>query len=161
MAILTKAGRAVIAAAIKAKPLHLAWGIGDGSWMTTPAPEDVDATGLISELGRRICDVVEYVVPDNAGAIEIVGAGKFSITSTPTNKLYVEARFDFADEPTAYIREIAVFVDTVVQSGLPGGQRYFTPSQITNPGKLLQLEHKQAIPRTAGTKESFSTLLVF
>lgn len=160
MAILTKAGRTAIAEAMKAEALHLAWGPGDGTWTSAPA-EDANATALTGEIGRRLVTSVEYVVPDSAGDIEIAGVGLFSLSVTPTNRLLVTTQFDFADAPTAVIRQIGLFVGTVTDSGLPAGQRYFAPGDITSPGRLLQLENRSPIYRSSGTRERFEILLAF
>jgi hypothetical protein len=160
MSILTRSGRTAIAQSIKSQPLHLAWGSG-GSWTTTVPPENADATALLAEVGRRTVTQCEYVTPDNSGDIEIIGAGKFSISSTPTNMLWAMTRFDFGDASTATIREIGLFVGTVVQSGLPSGQRYFTPSQITSSGTLLQLENLAAIYRSPSERQTFEMLIIF
>ena len=51
MATLPMSGRAAIASAISKRPLHVAWGSGDGAWLVPP-PENSTATALQSELGR-------------------------------------------------------------------------------------------------------------
>ena len=160
MAILTKAGRTAIAEAIKAEALHLAWGPGDGSWTSAPS-ESPDATAVTSEIGRRQVTSAEYVVPDSDGTIEIPGVGLFSISATPTNRLLITTQFDFADAPTAVIRQIGLFVGTTLVSGLPAGQRYFVPSEVATPGRLLQLENRAPIYRNSGTRERFEILIAF
>ena len=122
---------------------------------------DKNLTALLAEIGRRTVTQCDYVTPDAEGDIEIVGAGKFSVTSTPTNMLWASTRFDFGDAPTASIREIGLFVGTVVQPGLPSGQRYFTPSQVTSPGTLLQLENLAVIYRSPSERQTFDMLIIF
>lgn len=170
MAILPRAGRAGIAASIKAQPLHLAWGLGVTSWGETPPPEDTEATALVAEIGRRQITSAQYVLPDSNGEYEFVtgidGNGapvtsKFSVTTTPTNRLMVSTRFDFGDAPSAVIREFGLFVGTQVAAGLPAGQMYFTPAQIVSPGTLMQLEHCKPIYRSASTRELRQFLIVF
>jgi hypothetical protein len=160
MAILPRSGRAAIAKAIKNQSIHLAWGLGDGAW-TNPPAEDALATELIDEIGRREAVEVAYVVPNESGNITIEGAGTFSRTETPTNQLFLSFKFDAANAPTAIIREIGVFAGTVTTPGLPAGQKYFVPSEISDPGTLLQLEHKTPIYRAANTRESFDILITF
>ena len=160
MAILTKAGRVAIATAIKAQAMHLAWGPGDGAW-TTPPSEEASASAITNEIGRRLVNSCDYVVPDSNGSIEIAGLGKFSTTTTPTNQLFVVTTFDFADAATSTIRQLGLFVGATVQAGLPAGQRYFTPAQITAPGTLLQLENRAPVPRTSSTRERFEILITF
>lgn len=160
MAILPKSGRAAMAAAIKSQSLHLAWGTGDGAW-TSPPSEDVDATSLVAEIGRRELLESAFVTEDPEGEIVIDGAGRFTRTPNQTNNLYMQFRFDFSDATTAVIREIGVFVGTVTNPNLPPGKRYFLPSEIVNPGTLLQIENKAPIYRSPSTRETFEILITF
>lgn len=160
MPILTKSGRVVIAESIKARAVHLAWGAGDGDWTTSPPAEDADATELISEIGRRTADEVSFVLPDPDGLI-VLPTGTFTLSVTPTNHLYIKAKFTFSDAPSSVVRELAAFVGTVTQAGLPAGQKYFTPDQITNPGRMLHLEHFQPIYRSPAIEESFEIVITF
>lgn len=161
MAILPKSGRAAIAQSIKSQPLHLAWGTGDGAWGATPPAEDVAATGLINEVGRRTVMEAAYVTPDDQGEIVVEGAGRFTRSAQVTNQLYLAFKFDFQDAPTDVIREIGVFVGTQPAADLPAGQMYFVPSEVENPGTLLHLEHKAPIYRAASTRENFEILITF
>lgn len=160
MAILPKSGRAAIAKAIKAQALHLAWGTGDGAW-TTPPTEQTAQAELLAEVGRRKVLAASFVTPDPAGEIVIEGAGRFARSTTETNQLYLEFKFDFQDAATSVIREIGVFVGTETAAALPAGQQYFAPDDVTNPGTLLYLENKTPIYRSASTRESFETLITF
>lgn len=159
MPILTKSGRIVIAEAIAARALHLAWGLGDGAWLT-PTPEDANAVALQSEVARRLATEVAFVVADVAGDI-ILPTGTFIRSLTPTNNLYVRTSFDFADASSSVIREIGVFSNTVTQSGLPAGQQYFLPGQVTSVGRLLHLEHLVPIYRSPAIRESFEVVITF
>lgn len=160
MAILPVSGRAAIAASIKDQPLHLAWGTGNGLW-TDPLPEDYNATALLAEVGRRAPLLVAFAVADPAGDYEINGVGKFSTTSTPTNRLLLVFKYDYADGGTSVIREFGVFVGTEFVAGLPVGQKYFTPAQVADGGYLLQLENRRPIFRTNMTRETFEILIEF
>lgn len=159
MAILPKSGRVVISESILARPIHIAWGLGDGAWLTPPA-EGPNATALQSEIGRRVATQTAFVAPDDDGTI-VLPQGKFSLSVTPTNHLYVLARFDFSEEPSAIIREIGVFVGTVVNPALPPGQEYFTPAQVSNPGRMLYLQNSVPIYRSPALRESFEAVIAF
>lgn len=159
MSILTKSGRVVIAESIQIRGLHMAWGSGDGSWVI-PTAEDPDAIALISEVGRRTVDVASFVTPDDDGLIVLPG-GAFSTSATPTNHLYIKTKFTFSDAPSSVIRELGVFAGTQVIGGLPPGQRYFTPPEISNPGRLLYLQHFQPIYRSPAVEESFEVVITF
>lgn len=159
MPILTRSGRVVIAESIASRPLHLAWGLGDGAWASPPA-ESLDATELTEEVGRRIVTEVGFVVPDNAGDI-VLPTGTFSRSVTPTNHLYCRTAFDFADASSAVIREIGLFSGTTVVDGLPPGKNYFLPSEIDNPGRLLHLENMVPIYRSPAIRPSFEIVITF
>lgn len=160
MAILPQSGRVVIADSIIERPIHLAWGIGDGSW-TTPPPEDDAATALTAEVGRRTATEKAFVTPSPTGDIILPNGARFTRSATPTKWLYVRTQFDFADAESTTIREIALFVGTTVQVGLPSGQEYFTPDQIVSPGRLLHLENKEPMIRTITIRESFEIVVAF
>jgi len=161
MAILTKSGRVAIANAITSLPLHFAWGTGDGAWLTPPS-ESPNASALINELGRRTVTSWAYVVPNVAGDI-VTSTGTFSLSpgNAPTSNIWVKANFAFTDAQSAVIREVAVYSDTVVATGLPPGQAYFTPGQITDPGILLYLENITPIFRSPTIQENFEAVISF
>jgi len=160
MAILVNVGRAAVAAAIKAMPLHLGWGTGRAAWDNTPEPEPVLATELVSEIGRRELTQSLYVVPDPNGEI-IVPNGRFSVSEKPTNNLYVRFNFDFNDAAASDIREVGVFVGTKVEAGLPAGQKYFTLAQLQSPGQLLALERLPKFTRNAAVRQTFEFVIIF
>ena len=141
MAILTTSGRTAMAVAIAAQPLHLAWGSGDPAWDDALIPEPIDATALVQEVGRRAVTLVQFCQPDPDGEL-IVPSGRFAISAEPTQHLYLRFNFDFADAAAGLIREAGVFLGSVVQSGLPEGQRYFAPADLASPGTLLALERR-------------------
>ncbi|MCL2020936.1 MAG: hypothetical protein FWG81_02240 [Betaproteobacteria bacterium] len=167
MAILTQSGRAAIAAAIATRPLHLAWGTGDPAWDTAPEPETTLATGLVNEIGRRALTLWQFVMPDDNGAITVNDVDDPSITKSfapslgnvPTNHLYLLFNFDFLDAPAATIREIGVFIDTVVDPALPPGQKYFAPGELHNPGILLALEHLPFFNRQPSVRQTFEQVI--
>lgn len=169
MAILTNSGRAAIAKALAASPLHFAWGSGDAAWGTTIPPESLNSTSLVSEIGRRIATSVQFVVPDDAGDIEVPlfndpTSGnitkRFRIITTPSPYLYMRFIFDFADAPASIIREVAIFTDTAVNPTLPVGQRYFSPADIVDTGNMLALENLlHEIVRTPNSRQSFEFVL--
>lgn len=159
MAILTLSGRVVIAESIAAQPIHLAWGLGNGSWITPPS-EDAEATALINEIGRRTATQVQYVVPDENGAI-VLPSGNFTVSTPATNHLFISTQFDFTDASSAIVREIGVFVGTVMVTGLPGGTTYFVPANIDEPGRLLHVENIEPIYRSTAIREKFEIVISF
>lgn len=159
MAILTKSGRIAQAELTKAQPLHMAWGPGDGAWTEAPN-EDVDATIVTAELGRRTA-IAQFVAPDVDGDIEIPGSGKFTVSVEPTSQLLVTAKFSYLDAPDATIRQAGVFMGTQVVGGLPAGQRYFTPAQLVSPGRLLQLQNRRPLQRDVDMFVQIDVLIDF
>lgn len=159
MAVLTTVGRAALAAAVKARPLHLAWGTGDPAWDANPIPELLSATELVNELGRVAATAVGYATPDENGEI-LVPTGKFTASLTPTNYLHLRYDFGFTDAPDDDIREAGLFMDSEIIDGLPAGQRYFLPAEVADPGTLLALEYFPAVVRSALVRQSFEFVLV-
>lgn len=161
-AILPDRGRVAIADAISRRPVHLAWGLGDGAWLDDVPPPDIAATDLMAEVGRRVITDWKYVVPDDNGEIE-VDTGKFSPSpgNAPTQHFYLNCQFDFLDGVGQNVREVAAFINTEVVAGLPEGQRYFTPDQITNKGILLYLQNITPIFRSSAIREYFETVITF
>lgn len=161
MAILTTSGRIGIARSVKAQEVFLAWGTGDVSWGTTPPTEGLLAsTSLVNEVGRRICEHVEFCEPDAQGEI-VTPTGRFTATLTPTNNLHFEVLFDFEDAAELEIREFGLFTNTVVADGLPSGQKYFLPNQIEDIGSLLVVERCAPIYRQAMTREQENFVISF
>lgn len=159
MAILAQSGRVAIAESLALRPIHVAWGLGDGNWITPPAENDA-ATALLDEIGRRTADSVSFVVPDENGDI-VLPYGKFSLSATPTNTILVSVEFDFLDAQTSVIREAGVFVGTEIVTGLPPGQHYFTPAQIVSPGRLLHYENIEPIFRSPAIQEALKIVITF
>lgn len=160
MAVLQDSGRTALAEAIKARSIFLAWGTGDPAWDTTPVPEPNDATSLVAEVGRRIVTESRFVIPDENGEITVV-SGRYTTSEEPTKWLLVRFVFDFSDAPAAQLREIGVFIGTVVKPDLPVGQRYFELADIVSPGKLYALERFERASRSPSIRQTFEYVLPF
>ncbi|HRQ04363.1 MAG TPA: hypothetical protein PK580_00205 [Nitrosomonas halophila] len=143
-----------------ARPIHLAWGGGDAAWDTDPVPETVNDAVLVDEIGRRLVSQARYCLPDETGEI-IVPTGRFTESSTPTRHIYLRFNFDFDDAPAATIREVAVFVGTQTDAGLPPGQMYFEPENVVDPGTLLVIERTQKFDRSPSVRQSFEFVITF
>lgn len=160
-AILTLAGRVAIAEAIKSSSaIHMAWGTGDVSWGTTPPAPAPNATALLAEIGRRQATEVTYCNPQAGGAI-VVPNGTFSLSATPTANLYFKFFFEFGDAVGQTIREQAIFVNTVRNTGVSSSLAYLTPTQISNPGRLIVLQHSSPILRESTTRQLFEFVVTF
>lgn len=159
--ILVTSGHVAIATAVKEATLHLAWGVGNVAWdgqdPSTYAPT-VGETALVDELGRRSAANKAYVLPDPGGEI-FTPSGNFTASLTPTRYVYVRFDFDYADEVAASIREVGLFIGTVIDSGVPGGTTYFVPADLDSPGSLMVLERFPKIVRSASTRQSFEYVL--
>jgi hypothetical protein len=153
-------GRIAQAELVAAQPIHIAWGTGNPAWDAAPEPEPNNATALVAEIGRRAATQVAFVNPDPAGAIE-TPQGNFSLSETPTRHLYVRVVFAFNEASDARIRELGVFIDTQVADGLPAGQRYFTPDQIVQPGRLYLLDRSQNFQRNGAVRPAFDYVFPF
>jgi len=160
MAILTSIGRAAWAAAINELPLHLAWGEGDAAWDVTAVSPGLDETALVAELGRTVVTTSGFAEPDDLGLIE-TPTGNYTLVTGPTPNLYLRFDFGFADAADKTIREVGLFINTVMVDGLPAGQRYFLPADIDEPGTLLAVERFELpLERSPLVRQQFEFVLV-
>ncbi len=159
-AILTTSGRVAIAIAIQQRTAHLAWGSGDPSWGLTPPAPPGNASALLAEVGRRKATTVQFVTPDPAGEIA-VPEGRFSVSPTPTNSVCFDFFFQFEDGVGETIREVAVFLDTVADAGVPLGKQYLEPSEVDTPGTLLVIQRIAPIVRELTTRQRFQIVVTF
>jgi hypothetical protein len=173
MGLITEAGRAAMAKSIKDQPLFLALGRGNTSWGNgTPPLESIDATKLLNEIGRRALTRSLYVVPDTNGDIEVpvsttqnqdgswhVEKEKFSSSGTPTRHLYLEFALDFTDAVDETIRELGLYVGSVLKPGLPAGQMFFQKSDFTSEGLLFEIEHKRPYIREVNRRTTFAWVI--
>lgn len=125
----------------------------------TPS-EGVNQTSLLAEVGRRTVDEVEFAIEDANGAIT-APTGRFSISQTPTNHLFVRTRFDFADAASSVIREQGLFVGSTTDAALPAGQFYFTGAEVTDPGILLMVQNSPALIRQPTSRETYEFVVSF
>jgi hypothetical protein len=161
MAILTTSGRTALAQSVANQSLHLAWGTGDAAWDSVAVPEPTSATALLSEVGRRASPQLLYVTQDAAGELALP-SGRWKISGTPTNNLYMRFAFDYADGATASIRELGVFVGTVIKASVLSatpGKLYFEPTDLQSPGTLLALQRVPKITRSPATRQAFEFVL--
>ncbi|MGE4335652.1 MAG: hypothetical protein AB7E55_06725 [Pigmentiphaga sp.] len=158
MAVLAESGRLAAVSTLLEQPLHLAWGTGCPEWDTAPVTPSVDTTALVNEVGRRQATQAAYCRPDPQGEIR-VPEGRFALSPEPTNHLFMRFLFDYADAPTATIREIAVFVGAVAKAGVPEGKAYLLPSEIEHPGMLLTVERISPLPRNKFIRHQFEQVV--
>lgn len=161
MATLTTSGRAGLAASIAARNIFLGLGAGNPDWDSegTP-PESISSSALAAPVGFRKAAQVSFVAPAAQGAIALP-SGRYDISATQTNYLYLRFTLDFENASTATIRETGILLDTVVDGELPSGQMFFAASEVDDPGTLYLLEHVPAIIRTPATRETFEFVLTF
>jgi len=165
MAVLSTSGRTAIAVALAERTLHLAWGTGNASWDTTPVVEDIDATTLTAEIGRAAVAAAGYAIPLEEGETPTgddieTPTGWWRLSQTPTNNLYLRIDFGYGTGAGSTIREVGLFADTTVIGGLPPGQVYFEPDEVTDQGILVALEHFPALVLTDFVRQVFEFVLV-
>ncbi|MBQ4844946.1 hypothetical protein J8L98_22510 [Pseudoalteromonas sp. MMG013] len=160
MAILTRVGRIELAKAVKAQSIYLAWGAGEPQWDTTPVTEQSTSTQLTQVLGYRKARRVLYCEPDVNGEIQVPEGG-FTASSQATPHIYCEFNYDFTDALDKTIRELGLMVGTQPSSGEPAGKFYHAPSDIVDPGVLMLVEHRPAMYRDQGVRETFEFVLSF
>lgn len=128
-------------------------------YFVTRPTEATSSAALANEVGRRIATQVDFCTPNNASGSIVVPTGRFDVSSTPTNNLYMRFVYDFADAAGEVIREQAVYIDTVTDVNLPSGQTYFDATDVTTQGTLLVIQHSPAITRLSSTRETFEFVI--
>ncbi|MFZ6712009.1 hypothetical protein [Undibacterium sp. TC9W] len=165
MATLQDQGRIELAELFKNRPLHLAWGRGLVAWDAAPDSETITATALVDEIGRRLASQKQFVVPETdpnaANTIKVPSGDLYRIVNTPSRWVLVDFVFDYSDGTGESIRELGLFVGTEVAAGLPVGQRYFTPAQVTSPGRMYMLDHIPRLIRSGATEQVYRYVVPF
>ncbi|GHV50462.1 hypothetical protein FACS1894216_02710 [Synergistales bacterium] len=172
MGVMTDAGRAAMAKSVKEQPIFLALGLGNAEWGENPPPEDISSTALLEEIGRKALSRSLYVLPDTEGTIEVpisivtdedgaqhVETERYAVSETPTRHLYVEFNLDYADALGCTLRELGLFVGSVLKPGLSSGKTYFSADDFDDPGLLFQLEYREPMVRRAESRMSFAWVL--
>jgi len=160
MAVLTYSARTKLAEYLKSRPLYLAIGTGSQEWGEIPPSPDYEAVALNNEIGRKKITRAYFVNEDENGEIDMPGGQRYSYSETPTRQIYLHFMFDYGEGLSSSIREIGVFMDTEIKSGLPETQTYFVPEEIENPGTLILLEHLETPDTfTPNKKGSYGTIL--
>ena len=168
LATLSQSGRAALLKALMEKPLHLAWGVGRPEWDEDPSgiPSYDAATGLVSEVGRRLVTQASFAVKSETGDIVVpVGKGqdgqvlteRYQLVAEPTPNLYLQVKYDFGDAIGHTIRELALFSGSRTDAWLPPGQRYFLPGEVSDPGIMVAaqaLDKEDAIVRSASKRHT-------
>ena len=147
MAIYVNEAGAAVARAIKSAGLFFAVGNGATGWDELPASEDPASSVLVSLVGARAADLIQYCLPDEEGEIN-VSSGRYAASETPTRYLYVRATFDEPDAAGETLREAAVYVGLSRRPEVPPSQYYLSPADILDVGTLMLLNHFTAIPKT-------------
>ena len=153
MAVLQVNGRKLLAKALAAMPVHVAWGRGDGAWDAPPVTPS-DRTNLMSEIARRVATEVSYVVPATEldGEIELPGKVFYKRSAEPTSTLCVRAVFALEEATGEKVREVGVFFGSVAKANVPPGQRYLTPDQLENQGEMYACEFRSPVLRSGTVK---------
>ncbi|CAH9057742.1 hypothetical protein PSECIP111854_02059 [Pseudoalteromonas sp. CIP111854] len=160
MAILTRAGRIELAKAVERKPIYLAWGQGAIEWDSQLPPEPSTSTELANTLGYRKATRVLFCESDDEGEIQVPN-GRYKIVNYPTPNIYCQFNYDFADGLSQTIRELGLMVGTLPKPELPAGKLYLQPHEVADKGTLMLLEHRPAIYRDQGVRESFEFVISF
>lgn len=160
MAVLTYEARKNLAEYILSRPLFLAIGTGNNDWEDIPPEPDYHATGLENEIGRKKLTRAFFVNEDENGEIDMPGGQRYSYSENPTRQIYLHFMFDYGEGLAKSIREVGVFMNTEIKSGMLEKQTYFLPDELENPGILLMLEHLETPDTfTPNKKGSYGTIL--
>ena len=160
-ATLQESGRIGLAIAVASQPLHLAWGRGSPAWDSAPESPPGNANALTDEIGRRLISDIGYAEPSPTGEIELPSGERYARVPGPTPYVHVRVTFDFADAEGETIRELGLTMGAQTAAGLPAGQRYFSPSQVTAPGRMYMIERVGFFVRSGAVRQFFEYILPF
>lgn len=160
MSSLQRAGRILLAKEFASLPIFLAWGEGSAAWDATPPVEPTTATALLAELGRRKAQTVSYAVASATGTVEL-SSGKYNLSATPTDLVYLKFVFDFDDAVGKSIRELGILAGTTLKTTVPATQTYYAPGDLLTPGDLYAVEYVKAFPRVNTVRQVFEYVLPF
>lgn len=158
--LFTQAARAAIANILRNKSLFLAVGAGDAGWGSTPPNPDATVTDMTdgSLVWKRI-GVKCFCVADVNGDIALPSGAKYTVVDYPTENLYLKVTLEPSEAGGITYRELGIFMDTQVQTGLPGGTMLYTPDQITSKGTLVTLMRRSPLTRDPEIRELFQTVI--
>ena len=160
---LTEQGHTTICDTISAnKTFWLAWGTHTSSLENTI--EDLNSEILIDELGRTKETFNGFVIPDEAGPIEVSGQN-WSISVTPSKYLYLRFTFGQNTNPTSIIRQLALFTDVQLSAGNEL-LTYIDTSVIKDDkmddiGKIFETMNQADLIRDEVTAESYNMIITF
>jgi hypothetical protein len=154
-------GRAAIAKAILAMPIHLAIGAGESGWGLEPPKPDYELTALADERGRKALYRGLYVIPDDNGEIILPNEKRYTVSLPPTRNLYLQFIFDYNEGMGFNVRELGIFVGATMKNPQQG-QTFFLPEEIEDPGTLLYINYPQDPDRYNPQKKGgYETVIVF
>ncbi len=149
--------RVCAAIAIKTQTLHMAWGTGDPAWDSAMEAASISDAALHNELGRKAMTQVAYVTPDDAGDI-VLSNQTYSISSAATRHLYCKCVFEAAEESSATIREIGIFMNSIPASGHES-DAYLLPANVQTPGIMMLEDRFVGVIRTPTNRELFEYVM--
>ncbi|ABS14213.1 hypothetical protein I6H96_02405 [Brucella anthropi] len=170
MAVFTQGGRVALAKALLDMTFFLAIGQGDPAWDSVPPPATpeeqaaLDAAmsvlvGLDEFVGVTRTRDKYFVAPDPDGAILMADGARYSQSSEATQFVYVRFQLDLADASGTTLREAGIYINTVLDSAVPGGQTYIPASQITQLGSMIEVDRFAPIIRDGSIGQTFSFIL--
>jgi len=159
--VLTEVGHTTLAEAMFPKDYFLAWGdLPLGSeWNRVPPTEDILADKLIEEVGRIKFQAKEYVVPDDAGVINVDGI-KWAVSATPSKYVYLKFQFEQTMNPESAIYQLGLFSDVVPVAGKEE-ETYLLPGDMDDEGKVVLIENQAVVYRNSATREVFEFVITY
>lgn len=141
-----------MAAAIK-----LAIGGGAPAWDDTPVDSVAGLTALVDFIGEFVT-ACQYVTVDPSGAIQTAAGTKYSHSSSPTNRIYIEATYASSDEADAVIRELGVYMNATPSTG-HSGDNYLPAANLDDIGTFIAEDRIAYVERSASTSGKIKVVL--
>lgn len=115
-----------------------------------PQPNLTDQA-LVDEVGRVSVSGLLYILPfeeagDPDAGFVMVESIKYALSAEPTRMLLFQGNVNASDGVGPPIREYALFSRCSVDPDLPGGQVYFEPGDIVDPGVMVIAKRRSPVP---------------
>jgi len=152
---LPTAGRIAEAVKIQASRFLFAVSAGNPAWdsmWTGPNPPSppIIATDVLNRLCYARPTIVDFLTPDDAGEIRLDGGARFSDSEDPTEYVRIKLALPEGSLDGQTIREIGLFIDSVLDPALPPGQIIIPPAGVLARGSLYALYWREAYPVEGG-----------
>lgn len=120
--------------------------------------EDLNASQLENEVGRKRAETIGYIKPDPYGSIPFEGS-LYSLSATPTRHVYLSVRLAPEELSSNTIRETGIFIGGTIKGSVPASKTLYLPADVDEQGTLFALDNQPPLIRNNITTEVFHRVI--